>query len=26
VTGGWFYPGMTYNSRTKSTTYDNPYN
>jgi hypothetical protein len=26
VTGGWFYPGQTYNSRTKSTTYDNPYN
>jgi hypothetical protein len=26
VTGGWFYPGQTYNSRTKSVTYDNPYN
>lgn len=26
VTGGWFYPGNTYNSRTKSVTYDNPYN
>ncbi|MEU8355897.1 hypothetical protein AB0C27_07770 [Nonomuraea sp. NPDC048882] len=26
VQGGWFYPGQTYNSRTKSLTYDNPYN
>jgi len=26
VTGGWFYPGNNYNSRTKSVTYDNPYN
>jgi hypothetical protein len=26
VTGGWFYPGQNYNSRTKSVTYDNPYN
>ncbi|MEW9549068.1 hypothetical protein [Nonomuraea sp. NPDC050783] len=26
LTGGWFYPGNTYNSRTKSVTYDNPYN
>ncbi|SEG77949.1 hypothetical protein SAMN05444920_104547 [Nonomuraea solani] len=26
VTGGWFYPGNTYNSRTRSVTYDNPYN
>ncbi|MEU3163242.1 hypothetical protein [Streptosporangium sp. NPDC006930] len=26
VTGGWFYPGNSYNSRTKSVTYDNPYN
>jgi hypothetical protein len=26
VTGGWFYPGNTYNSRTKSATYDNPFN
>ncbi|NUO96490.1 MAG: hypothetical protein HOV96_29770 [Nonomuraea sp.] len=26
VTGGWFYPGNQYNMRTKSYTYDNPYN
>lgn len=26
VTGGWFYPGNQYNTRTKSYTYDNPYN
>ena len=26
VTGGWFYPGNTWNSRTKTVTYDNPYN
>lgn len=26
VTGGWFYPGNQYNTRTRSVTYDNPYN
>ncbi|TMR93051.1 hypothetical protein [Nonomuraea basaltis] len=26
ATGGWFYPGNNYNSRTKSVTYDNPFN
>jgi hypothetical protein len=26
LTAGWFYPGNQYNSRTKSVTYDNPYN
>jgi hypothetical protein len=26
VTGGWFYPGNQYNTRTKTSTYDNPYN
>ncbi|MFB4278690.1 MULTISPECIES: hypothetical protein [unclassified Nonomuraea] len=25
VTGGWFYPGNQYNTRTKSYTVDNPY-
>ncbi|HEX4815199.1 MAG TPA: hypothetical protein VFV66_20850 [Nonomuraea sp.] len=26
VTAGWFYPGNQYNTRTKSATYDNPFN